>query len=82
MVVIQTVCTNVTLLCTHVWKGLFTDCAIVMGAHVEQEILTRSGTPDFTPIWGVHDFTDSLYIHYIICQCWGFDYGIMTGSFA
>ena len=29
-------------------------------------MLTLSGTPDFTQSWGVHDFTHSLYIHYIL----------------
>ena len=33
-------------------------------------------------LWGVHDFTHSLYIHYIICQSWYYVYELMTGLFA
>ena len=35
--------------------------------HVGQEMLTLSGTHDFIPfVGGVHDFTHSLYVHYIL----------------
>ena len=51
--------------------------------HVGHELLTLSGTDDFTPFWGVHDFTHSLYIHmyvyYRMCQYKDYVYGLITG---
>ena len=59
------------------FNRLFTNCDIrlvssylgyiVAGAtchDVGQEMLTLSGTPD--SLWGFHDSTHSLYIHYIL----------------
>ena len=36
----------------------------------------------FHSLWGVHNFTHLLYIHYIICQIKDYVYGLMTGLFA
>ena len=36
----------------------------------------------FHSLWGVHDFTHALYIHYIVCQYTDYVYGLMTGLFA
>ena len=51
--------------------------------HVEQEMLTISGTYDseFTP------FAECMispfhYMYYIICQSWDYVYILMTGLFA
>ena len=77
MVVIQTLFTNLTLLWhIHVcWRVcsptvIFDWFPVILRIswrvpHVGQEMLTPSGTPHFTPL-GVHDFTHSLYIHYIL----------------
>ena len=35
----------------------------------------------FHSVWGVHDFTHSLYIHCRICQSWDDVYGLMTGLY-
>ena len=44
-------------------------------------MLILSGTPDFTPFGGVHDFIHSL-LYYIICQSNVYVYRLMTGLFA
>ena len=44
-----------------------------------QEVLTLSGTPDFTPFG---EFMISPYMHYIICLSKDYVYGLMTGLFA
>ena len=36
----------------------------------------------FDSIWGVHDLTHSLYVHYIIYQSQDYVYVLMTGLFA
>ena len=76
MVVIHTLFTNLTQRCHICWRvvhqlwhttGFQLCCSKPWRVpHVGQEILTLSGTPDFTSFWGVHDFTHSLYIHYIL----------------
>ena len=43
-----------------------------------QKVLTLSGTPDFTPFGGVHYFTHSLYMHYIIYLSKDYVYGLMV----
>ena len=48
--------------------------------HVGQEMLFRNTR--LRSLWGVHDFTHSLYIHYCICQSLDYVYGLMTGLFA
>ena len=71
MVVIQTLFTNLTPL-----NGLFTNCDICLVSRYLGVIVTGAtcGAGNahsghlFHPLWGVHDFTHSLYIHYIISQ--------------
>ena len=82
MVVIQSLFTNFTLLCHTCWKVWFVHQLYVTHdyfpvildkswrvPHVGQEILTLSGTPDFT---------HSPYIHYWICQSQDYIYWLMT----
>ena len=74
MVVIQTLFTNVTLLCHKCWRVYWPSVTwqvcqlklIVTGAHVGQEMLTLSGTPDFTPI-AVFMISPIHYIHITEC---------------
>ena len=84
MVVIQTLFTNLIPLCHYVewsvhWLTVTYDWfPVVLSkswrvSHVGQEMLTLSGTHDFTPFffWGVYDFTHSIYIYivyYWSCQ--------------
>ena len=89
MVVIQTLITNFTLLYTL--KGLITKCGIWLvssycessrAPHVcggrKRTLRSSFRNAWFHLLWGVHDFTYSLYILHRMCQYWDYVYGLMT----
>ena len=57
--------TNLTLLC-HICSSCF--ASIVTGATCGAGNVHSFRNTCFHSLWGVHDFTRSLYIHYRICQ--------------
>ena len=77
MVVIQTLFTDLTLLC-HVLKGLFTNCDtwrvssyfewILTGATCEAGNAHYFRNTWFHSLWKIHNCTHSLYIHYRMCR--------------
>ena len=94
MVVTQTLFTNLTPLCyiclmicsmtvTYDWSWLVSSCfdEIVTGATCGAGIAHSFRNTWFHSLWGVHDFTHSLYIYivyYWICQFKDYVYWLMT----
>ena len=78
-VVIQTLYTNVTLLC-HIIIWLVSNYCVRVVTLVtcEAENIHSFRNTWFHSLQGVHDFTHSLYLLYRICQSMDFVFGLMT----
>ena len=73
---------------SHMLEGLFTNCDTWLvsifwvnrdGCRMWAGYVHSFLNTWLPPIWRVHDFTHSLYIHYWICQLLDYDvYGLMT----
>ena len=92
MVVIQTLFTNLTLLCHICWRV----CSPTVTCDwFPANFLSKSwrvppvgaGNAHYFrnnwihSVWGIHDFTHSLYIHYIMFQSWNYVYGLMISVY-
>ena len=71
--------------CSQIWhlyvtyaEGLFTNCDIWLVSTCVAGNGRSFRNTWFHSLWGVHDFTHSLYMHYIICQSKDYVYGLMT----
>ena len=76
MIVIQTLFTNLTLMCHICWRFVH-QLWHMTGFHMCGRNLNGRSFRNtwFHSLWGVHDFTHSLYMYYIICHN---IYGLMT----